>query len=108
MTTQLSTTRAFGWRFTMRRRLSLLAETTPFQETTLISGIICNTMVTLMKSLPVLIKPCAFLGYGYDTSETQYIHTNVGPGSKGLPLTITNGDVEGKPVPGIAYCTHIS
>jgi hypothetical protein len=28
-------------------------------------------------------------------------------GLKGLPLKITDRDVEGKPVPGIAYNTHI-
>jgi hypothetical protein len=29
------------------------------------------------------------------------------PGAKDLPLTITNRNVEGKPVPGIACNTHI-
>jgi hypothetical protein len=29
-------------------------------------------------------------------------------GLKGLTLKITDGDVEGKPVPGIAYSTHKS
>jgi hypothetical protein len=29
-------------------------------------------------------------------------------GAKGLPLTIADRDVEGKPVPGIAYTTHLS
>jgi len=36
----------------------------------------------------------------------QHSHTNVSPASKALPLTITDGDLEGKPVPGIACNTH--
>jgi len=36
-----------------------------------------------------------------------HIGTQYDPGSKALPLTITDGDIEGKPVPGTAYSTHL-
>ena len=43
---------------------------------------------------------------GRPTLGTEEFTHNVGPEAEALPLMITDGDVEGKTVPGIAYNTH--